>query len=153
MNAIQNDFTELLACPKPNPNYFKSDKLRCVQNPTVSFETLNDLEIWLMLKSMDLFSHQIPPWSGYVSSVTEEPTCLTNIGVFPIIPYPVTDWSTIYTALKIMRNLNKDVLGEDELTTISLDLTIYEKDIQLVYNERIPALNKLFNISRVASYT
>ena len=39
--------------------------------------------------------------TGYFSSVTEDPGYQTNIGVFPITPYPATEWSTI------MRNLNK----------------------------------------------
>ena len=46
----------------------------------------------------------------------------------------------------IMRNLNKEVLREDELIKISVDFAIYEKAAQLVYNDRIPAMNRLCNL-------
>ena len=87
----------------------------------------------MMLKSMSVTSSETPPWSGYFSSIGVEPKMQTNIAALPIIPHPVTEWNTINTALKIMCNLNKVVLGEGYVTTVSLDLAIYEKAVQLVY--------------------
>ena len=57
----------------------------------------------------------------------------TNIAALPIVHHPVTGWMTINSALKMMDNLNKVILGEGYVTTISLNLVIYEKAEQLVY--------------------
>ena len=84
------------------------------------------------MKSSSAISPETPPWSGYFSSVGDEPKMQTNIAAHPIISHPVTEWKTINTAL-MMGNLNEEVLGEDYVITVSLYLSIYEKAVQLVY--------------------
>ena len=86
-----------------------------------------------ILKSTQTTSLTTTPWSGYFSTICTDPTEITNIGVLPILPYPITEWKTINTALKIMYNLKEDVLHESHLTTVTLGLAIYEKAVQLLY--------------------
>ena len=83
----------------------------------------------MMLKSSSAITSQTPPWSGYVSSIGDEPKMQTKIADLPIIPHPVTKWEIMNTALKVIGHLNKDVLAEGY---VSLDLSIYEKSVQLV---------------------
>ena len=93
----------------------------------------SELMPWLLLKSQpDINSSTTPPFSG--SSIHEVPHCLTNIGALPIIPNPVHEWGTLYTSLDIMKKIN-DVVGTGVKTTISLDLALYEKILQLVYSD------------------
>ena len=133
--VMRNEFTELQNCNVSNTKQFNIDNdfLYDHPPPTVSLCTTNAMLPWMMLKSTSVTSSETPPWSGYFSSIGVEPKMQTNIAALPIIPHPVTEWNTINTALKIMCNLNRDVSGEGYVTTVSLDLAIYEKAVQLVY--------------------
>ena len=110
-------------------------------NDKIKMTVTDEMMPWKLLKSHPDLSSQIAPWSGYFSSISQKPAFKTNIEVLPVIPlpvipHPVTEWSTIYTALKIMSNISHEIIGEKHLTTVSLDLAIYEKAVQLCYCNR-----------------
>ena len=53
----------------------------------------------------------LPTWSAYNSLITEEPIITTCQGL-PLIPTSPTDWSTLYSALKIVQGINVKVTGD-----------------------------------------
>ena len=114
------------------------------QNKPLSPVSFFSCPTGLLLKSHESTFAATPPWSGFHSSVAEKPHFRTNIGVLPIIPNPVTEWSTVYTALKIMQGISAEVCGPERKTTITLDLVLYEKAVQLVHCN--PALKEKFNL-------
>ena len=143
--VMRNEFAGLQNCNVPNTKQFNIDNDFLYDHPlpSVSLCTTNEMLPWMMLKSTSVTSSETPPWSGNFSSIDVEPKMQTDIAALPIIPHPVTEWNTINTALKIMCYLNKDVLGKGYVTTVSLDLPIYEKAVQLVYctNNSLQQLN------------
>ena len=108
-----------------------------------SFQCLRSLLIVSFHVFFGLPRPRCPTTSNSVMLLIQ-PSFLTtcpNQRSLPIIPYPVTEWSTIFTALTIMGNISKDIMGANHLTTISLDLAIYEKAVQLAYsNNRLAAM-------------
>lgn len=131
MKVNSTDVTVLQPYSKPDLKQFtikKSSSKNCVS----SIEATSDLATWKFLTSHESTSSITPPWSGYYSKITNSSSEKTNIGVLPIIPHPVTDWSTVFTALNIMQRISIDVQGYQRLTTISLDLALYEKALQVV---------------------
>ena len=86
----------------------------------------------------------IPSSSGYQALIQEKPKFTTNIAPLPIIPHPVSDWGTIYTALKLAQGISVEVIGPHRKTTITLDLALYEKAVQLTGSR--PDLQNKFNL-------
>ena len=86
----------------------------------------------------------IPSSSGYQALIQDKPKFTTNIAPLPIIPHPVSDWGTVYTALKLAQGISVDVLGPNRKTTITLDLALYEKAVQLTGSR--PDLQNKFNL-------
>ena len=84
---------------------------------------------WKLLKSNMLT--EVPSSSGYQALVQKHPDFTTNMAPLPIIPRPVTEWGTLYTALKLAQGISSEIIGPERKTTISLDLALYEKAIQL----------------------
>ena len=62
------------------------------------------------VKSVDILKidQQIPSWSAFNSLITEDDRSKQQVGYLPIIPAPVTDYATVYTALCNF----KDLLGQ-----------------------------------------
>ena len=96
-----------------------------------SSKTTKGMLPWNILKSTSTTSLTTPPWSGYFSTISSDPTEITNMCALSILPYPVTEWNTINTALKIMCNLKNDALQESHFTT--QDLAICEKAVPSLY--------------------
>ena len=135
LKVKDTDFTFVKEYPAPNYKR-KSILPRSTEIVPSNLTPTSELMPWLLLKSQpDINSSTTPPFSGYYSSIHEVPHCLTNIGALPIIPNPVHEWGTLYTALDIMKKINDDVVGTGVKTTISLDLALYEKILQLVYSD------------------
>ena len=42
----------------------------------------------------------MPSWSAFNSLITDEHVTKKNIGFLPVLPYPVTEYSVVYTSLK-----------------------------------------------------
>ena len=133
--------TEIINCEAPNLKTFKIEEKFLYNSlpEQTPLENTKHMLPWLILKTTNPL--ETSPWSGYFSEIEDAPCMKTNIAALPIIPYPVTEWSTIFTALTIMDNISKDIMGANHLTTISLDLAIHEKAVQLAYsNNRLAAM-------------
>ena len=114
-------FTSIQNCDKPNMKYFVLNDKFISQMDSNDKMITDEMIPQNLLKSHPDLCSEIAPWSGYLSSIGQKPDFNTNIGVLPVIPHPVTEWSTIYTAPKIMSNINHEIIGEKHLTTVSLD--------------------------------
>lgn len=78
----------------------------------------------------------MPSLTGYQALIQERPCFTTNIAPLPIIPRPVSEWGTIYTALRIAQGISVETFSPAHKTTISLDLALYEKALQLTGSRR-----------------
>ena len=60
--------------------------------------------VWAISKIQECDDAHFPTWAAYNSLVTK-PTYVTNISVLPLIPGSPTDWSNLYTTLKICQGI------------------------------------------------
>ena len=112
---------------------FCSEPLKSISNYSV-FETTtynNEIQLhsWSLLKSVHDLSLNVPTWTGYNSLISnEKPT--TTFNSIPVLNGSPTDWSNLYTALKIVQGI--DVLtSPDKKTIVSIDQQLYARCIQL----------------------
>ena len=73
----------------------------------------------------------IPTWAAYNSVVSLKTLPKTKVVVFPLVPAPAHEWSTLLTVLKQTQHINTIVLGPNRKTVITLDVQLYEKAKQL----------------------
>ena len=71
----------------------------------------------------------LPTWAGYNSLITDPLSILTCQGM-PLYPGSPTDWTNLYTSLKIAQGINVTSTGSKK-TIITLDLQLYSKAMQL----------------------
>ena len=71
----------------------------------------------------------LPTWPAFNSLISEKSTISTCQGLH-LYPSPPTDWSKLYTALKIVQGINVEVSGNQK-TIVSFDLQLYSKAMQL----------------------
>lgn len=71
----------------------------------------------------------LPTWAGYNSLVTA-PVSISTCQGMPLYPGSPTDWSNLYTSLKIAQGINVESTGS-KTTIITLDLQLYAKAMQL----------------------
>ena len=48
---------------------------------------------------------KVPTWAGIQSLISRESVPLSRVAFLPVIPSPVTDYATVYTALKNFQNV------------------------------------------------
>ena len=77
----------------------------------------------------------VSTWSAHNSTNTEA-TQLSKYFTTPVIHGSPTDWSNLYTALKIFQGINV-ATNADHKTIVSMDLQLYAKCIKLQNNESI----------------
>ena len=140
------EFTDVQECDAP---FFKTKfQLPSGMSGHREKEALSKIEDeilpWQLVKSNTQVQRDVPSLSGYQALVQEQPNFVTNIAPLPIIPRPVTEWGTIYTALKTAQGITAEVIGPGRMTTITLDLALYEKAMQLVGSR--PDLRNHFNL-------
>lgn len=87
-----------------------------------------------MAKTFDT-DNQIPTWSAHNSISTSSETISSKF-VTPILYGSPTDWSNLYTALKLVQGINVTTTTNHK-TIVSLDLQLYSKCIQLQDNDTI----------------
>ena len=93
-------------------------------------------KVWALCQVMDdEIDETLPTWSAYNSLVTEEQMITTCQGL-PLYPSSPTDWSTLYSALKMVQDINVEVTGERR-TIVSLDLQLYSKCMKLRSDKEI----------------
>ena len=77
----------------------------------------------------------VPTWSAHNSTNTKA-TQLSKYFSTPVIHGSPTDWSNLYTALKVVQGINV-ATNADHKTIVSMDLQLYAKCIKLQDNESI----------------
>ena len=72
----------------------------------------------------------VPTWKVYNSKLCENIAYKTTYAELPLLKTSPTDWSTLYTALKICQGISTTITP-NKRTIITLDLQLYIKAIQL----------------------
>ena len=90
--------------------------------------------IWVFLRmtAADAGPQEFPGWSGYISLLGTPPTCLTTIDYYPVIPYPITDYSTVRETLRYAKETSEEVGQEYHIVTY--DLGVCMKAFPLLWN-------------------
>ena len=71
----------------------------------------------------------LPTWAAFNSLVTDSVDVSICQGM-PLYPGSPTDWTNLYSALKMAQGINVAVTGNKK-TIITLDLQLYSKAMQL----------------------
>ena len=72
----------------------------------------------------------VPTWKAYNSKLCEKIATKTTYAELPLLSTPPTDWSTLYTSLKICQGISTKI-APNKKTIITLDLQLYIKAVQL----------------------
>lgn len=101
---------------------------------------LSEIDSNIISVSQSDGQQQMPSWSGFNSVVTDKDLPVRTVGFLPILPFPVTEYKTVYTAMKNFQN----VLGQlkQERLAITCDEGVYRiaRDIQLLHPEEFSDL-------------
>ena len=82
-----------------------------------------------------------PTWSAY-NSIMSKIMPETSVCTLPVIQGSPTDWSNLFSALKVTENLTKTT-SYGRKTVISLDLQLYSKCVQLQSRNDIRHVSRL----------
>ena len=96
-------FTSIQNCDKPNMKHFVlNDKFisQMDSNDKMKMTVTDGMVLWKLLKIASRFTLSDSPLVGLVFINWSKTDFKTNIGDLPVTLHPVTEWSTIYTALK-----------------------------------------------------
>ena len=90
--------------------------------------------VWIFLRATaaEAGPQEYPGWSGYVSMLGTIPTRLTTIDHYPVIPDPITDYSTVKETLRFAEEAGKEVGQEYHIVTYDLGVCI--KAYPLIWN-------------------
>lgn len=91
--------------------------------------------VFLRLASVEGGTQECPGWSGYVSLLGTVPTRLTTIDYYPVIPYPITDYSTVVETLRYAKEAGEEV-GQD-YHFVTYDLGVCLKAFPLIWNHPV----------------
>ena len=100
--------------------------------------------VWSMMKSQLEVAKLVPTWAAYNSLLTDNLQVTTNFSSLPVINSSPTDWSNLYTAIKIVKNINI-ICTPQEKTIVSSDMEPYATCIQLQSKKEI-SNNFLFRL-------
>ena len=84
-------------------------------------------ETWFI---SSIFTKNVPTWAAYNSMLTL-PQEQTQCQCLPLIPSSPTDWSNLYTALKLAQGINTVVSPDSSKTIVTLDLQLYSMCVKL----------------------
>ena len=89
---------------------------------------------WILLRivTTEKGPQEYPGWSGFISMLGSTPSRLTTIDYYPVIPYPITEYSTIKETLRFAEEGSKEVGQEYHLVTYDLGVCI--KAYPLIWN-------------------
>ena len=106
------------------PNF--DGKISCIEQ-----NDCNELDrTWALCQVMDEeISGVLPTWPAFNSLISLKPI-VSTCQILPLYPSSPTDWSTLYTSLKIVQNINVEVTKNNK-TIVSFDLQLYSKAMQL----------------------
>lgn len=93
-----------------------------------------DSLVWVLLRltSAECEEQEHPGWSGYISLMGTVPPRLTTIDYYPVIPHPITDYSTVMETLRVAEEAGKEV-GQD-YHIVTYDLGVCLKAYPLLWN-------------------
>ena len=91
--------------------------------------------VFLRLTSVEAGTQECPGWSGYVSLLGTVPPRLTTIDYYPVIPYPITDYSTVVETLRYAKEAGEEV-GQD-YHFVTYDLGVCLKAFPLIWNHPV----------------
>ena len=86
----------------------------------------------------------IPSWSGFNSVITDENLSQKVIGFLPVIPHPVTDYSTVYTEMKNFQNILSQLQQSHLAITADEGVDHIAHEIQLQHPDEFKDL--IFNM-------
>ena len=112
----------------------KSEKLSGALEGDTSWAILRIDPSRLLTSPVEGVARQlVPSWSGFNAILYPDIACPTNIGYCPLIDASSTEFSTVYTVMKLAQRISESV-GQSEVV-ITFDLAIYvkAKQIQLIY--------------------
>ena len=120
------------------------------KNPQLTIETTNiaggeeqydkmlhEGLIWVFLRLIanEVNDLEYPGWSGFVSLLGTVPTRLTTIDYYPVIPYPITECSTVAETLCVAEQASKEVGQKYHIVTY--DLGVCMKAYPLIWNNPV----------------
>ena len=81
--------------------------------PCIQFNYCNEIDqTWALCQVVNEdISGTLPTWPAFNSLISLKSSPTTCQGL-PLYPSPPTDWSTLYTTLKIVQGINVEVTGE-----------------------------------------
>ena len=126
----QNPFEHAMQCSKPTPprESFPFFTGKAPSNEIQLYQSTD--QCWAICQVVNEEKIMpLPSWAAYNSLVSENCDETLCQGM-PLYPGSPTDWSNLYTALKIAQGINVKVTGSKK-TIISLDLQLYSKAMQL----------------------
>ena len=127
-----NTFSHLQICHKPTPpNELFPNFSEIIQCKDLDLYNRID-QVWAVSKVMvdEKTAVKFPTWAAYNSLITDAMDITICQGL-PLLPGTPTDWSNLYTPLKIVQGISVAVTGNSK-TIVSLDLQLlYAKCMQL----------------------
>ena len=135
-------------CFKPTPpNETFNNFSMIIECNDLAFHQGTD-QTWAVYSSIPKSDSNIkaPTWSSYNSLMLGKPE-QTICQRLPLLPGTPTDWSNLYTTLKLVQGINVSVSGHAK-TIVSLDLQLYAKCMQLRKKKEI-AENFVFRLGEL----
>ena len=121
---------------------FKMEWLQCNNQLLSSYA--QDL-VWMLLRlhstaifqesGIPLPEQSIPGWSGFHSRYFSEIPVSTVIGYCPIINGSATEYSTIFTLMKVSQEMARRLQQDDSIITFDLAIYIKAKQLQMKFPE------------------
>ena len=128
-SARQGTEVQLLECFPPN---LKSPSLHMTYRGTVCLDEQTYQrwdETWALQQYYDDNGKLIPTWKSYNARQCQK-SKVTNTTILRLLKTPPTDWSSLYTALKLCQGISTKITP-DKKTIVTLDLQLYIKVVQL----------------------
>ena len=147
-SSSDDGFYSVQKCGAPtleNYNYPDFSNIRSTDDLVLSHQ--RDFS-WAVLSCFDeQQSNNIPTWAAFNSLDDSRIITKTNYCTLPLLHGTPTDWSNLYTSLKIVQGINV-ATTPDNKTIISLDLQLYTKCIQLQSKDEIN-VNFIFRMGKL----
>ena len=98
--------------------------------------------VWLFMRNeISSTGQTVPGWAGFISVTGSKPIKLTTIDYYPVINYPITDYSTVQECLRFAKEATKEVGQTYTITTF--DLGVSMKALPLICNNPIKYKNHI----------